>query len=93
VLVAAAGGGIYLLALLACPVSMGLMMLFMGRGMMGGKKGESRSTEKGSEPALEDLKAEQARLAEKIALLDRDAAPAHVREDGATEREAIRTGA
>ena len=92
-LVAAAGGGIYLLALLACPVSMGLMMLFMGRGMMGGKKGESHGTDARSEPALEDLKAEQTRLAEKIALLDRDATPAHRGEEEATEREPIRTGA
>ncbi|MBS1892234.1 MAG: DUF2933 domain-containing protein, partial [Actinobacteria bacterium] len=29
------------LALLACPIGMGLMMWFMGKGMMGGKKDES----------------------------------------------------
>lgn len=89
-LIAAAGGGIYLLALLACPVSMGLMMWFMGRGMMGGKKETTLGKDQG-EPALEDLKAEQARLAEKIASLDRDTTPAHAEE--ATDREPIRTGA
>jgi hypothetical protein len=93
VVIAAAGGGIYLLALLACPVSMGLMMLFMGRGMMGGRNGASRGKDERSESALEDLKAEQARLAERIALLDRDAAPSPASEEEATERGPIRTGA
>ena len=91
-LVAAVGSGIYLLAVLACPVSMGLMMLFMGRGMMGGKGGRSGKDER-SEPALQDLKAEQARLAEQIALLDRDESPVYAGEEAASEHETIRTGA
>jgi len=71
VLVAAANG-IFLLAILACPISMGLMMVFMGRGMMGGKKrGNAGAQEKGE--SVENLKAEQARLAERIATLDSDA--------------------
>lgn len=64
-----AAGGLYLLVLLACPISMGLMMVFMGRGMMGGKKRGSASAPKKGE-SVEELKAEQTRLAERIAALD-----------------------
>ena len=90
--VAAAGSGIFLLAVLACPISMGLMMLFMGRGMMGGKGGRGGKDER-SEPTLGDLKAEHARLADKITRLDRDAPAAYASEEEATEREPIRSGA
>lgn len=51
-------------ALLACPVGMGAMMWFMGRGMMGKKESTTEAL------GLPDLKAEQARLAEKIAMLE-----------------------
>ena len=50
------------LFLLACPVSMGLMMWFMSRGMMGSKK----SSEPAPRSTVEDLRAEQARLAAEI---------------------------
>jgi len=70
-MVAATSGAFYLLAL-ACPVSMGLMMLFMGRGMgMGGKRRGGMTGGPGrDEQPLADLKAEQARLAEKISALE-----------------------
>jgi len=48
---------------------MGLMMVFMGRGMVGGqKRGNAGAPKKGE--SVEELKAEQARLAERIAALD-----------------------
>lgn len=61
-------GGLTALLLLACPISMGAMMWYMGRGMMGGKKKDSAS-DAGS---LADLKAEQSRLAAKIQALEPD---------------------
>lgn len=67
--IAAAASGLFLLAILACPVSMGLMMLFMGRGMMGGRRRQDGGSHSGGE-SLEALKAEQERLAERIASLD-----------------------
>ena len=62
-------GGLTALLLLACPISMGAMMWFMGRGMMGGHKKDSTSSEAGS---LADLKSEQSRLAAKIQALEPD---------------------
>lgn len=60
-MIVAATDALFLLAVLACPVGMLLMMWFMGRGMLMGKR------EGGGETAsLPDLEAEQARLAAKI---------------------------
>jgi len=59
-----------LLAVLACPIGMGLMMVFMGRGMMGGMKQKSGDDKEASGSALAEMKAEQARLAEKIEALE-----------------------
>ncbi len=60
------------LAILACPVGMGLMMWFMAKGM-GGKK---------EDPAtVEQMRAEQQRLASQVDQLERersvDEVPAH----------------
>lgn len=79
-LIGASGSSpLLLLAVLACPVGMGLMMLFMGRGMMGGKKQTATplDNEAGS---LADMKAEQARLAAKISSLEERQAPVTERE-------------
>ena len=64
------------LLLLACPIGMGAMMWFMMRG----SKKEQSADGGGSLP---DLKAEQARLAEKIATLEeaRAARPSESEED------------
>jgi hypothetical protein len=50
---------------------MGLMMFFMGRGMMGGMKRDPTDSDR----SLADLKAEQARLAEKIETLESERRP------------------
>ena len=52
-----------LLAILACPVVMGLMMLFMSKGMLASKDGGPQAPHPRS---LAELKAEQARLHEQI---------------------------
>ena len=63
----AATSPLLLLAVLACPIGMGLMMFFMGRGMMGGMKHNDRDA---GTDSLAEMKAEQARLAEKIDTLE-----------------------
>ena len=68
--IAAATSGLVLLAVLACPISMVLMMWFMGRGMMGGHKRD------GDEQSVSELRAEQAKLAAKIASLEKPEHPA-----------------
>lgn len=64
-LVGAIGSSLLFLVVLACPVGMGLMMWFMGRGMMGGMKKKAPD----DPSSLAEMKAEQARLAEKIEAL------------------------
>ncbi len=56
-----------ILALLACPVGMGLMMWFMGKNMKGEQKlnGESRPR------SVTQLRAEESRLAAEIDRLER----------------------
>ena len=66
-------GGLTALLLLACPISMGAMMWFMGRGMMGGHKKDTAS----ETSSLADLKAEQSRLAAKIQALEPDTDSSH----------------
>ena len=61
--IAAQLGGLTVLLLLLCPISMGAMMWFMGKGMRSGHS---------SDRSLTDLKSEQTRLAEKIATLESD---------------------
>lgn len=56
------------LAVLACPISMGLMMLFMGRGMLGGSKRKQATQAPSGD--LASLKAEAARLDAKIEALE-----------------------
>jgi len=55
---------LWLLPLLACPVGMVLMMVLMGKGM-GRKSNEAESTH-----SVEELRAEQQRLAAEVAKLE-----------------------
>lgn len=55
-----------LVFLLACPVGMAFMMVFMGKGMSGSNKRETRR----DEPSLLELKNEQARLHAQIERLE-----------------------
>jgi len=66
----AATSPLFFLAVLACPIGMGLMMLFMGRGMMGGGMKKTDSSQNDDRSPLAEMKAEQARLAEKIEALE-----------------------
>lgn len=70
-------GVLIALAVLACPVGMGLMMWFMHKGM---KRSES-AREQGRELSVEGLRSEQARLEAEIERLEQaqrssDGAPA-----------------
>ena len=68
-MVVGALSGLYAIALLACPIGMGLMMWFMAKGM-GSKKSSPPAEPKGAGRPLADLKAEQARLAARIEALE-----------------------
>jgi hypothetical protein len=63
------------LAVLACPVGMGLMMWFMARGMRSGSK-----TDREAVTGLEELQAEHRRLGAEIERLERDSSPRSVAE-------------
>jgi flagellar basal body-associated protein FliL len=58
------------LAVLACPVGMGLMMWFMAKGMRSGS-GQQRE----DSPSLDELQAEHRRLGAEIERLERDSSP------------------
>jgi len=66
------------LALLACPIGMGLMMFFMGKGMMGGKKEELPDN-----ASVEQLREEQQRLSAEVERLEQGSAR------GSGEREPV----
>ena len=54
------------LLLLACPVGMGLMMLFMAKGM----KGDSKGGDRADAGEVQRLRAEQERLAAEVERLE-----------------------
>lgn len=60
-------GVVVALAILACPVGMGLMMWFMAKGMRRGKRAGPRD--------LDDLRDEHRRLGEQIERLEDRSAP------------------
>jgi hypothetical protein len=62
------------LAVLACPVGMGLMMWFMAKGMRSGSKPDREAA------SLEELQAEHRRLGAEIERLERDSTPGSVAE-------------
>lgn len=55
-----------LLALLACPIGMGLMTLFMGKGMLFSKTSDQTAKQSLDARSLAELRREQARLHEQI---------------------------
>jgi hypothetical protein len=57
------------LALLACPIGMGLMMWFMARGMRGEKR-EDGADRAAASASLDELQSEHERLGAEIARLD-----------------------
>ena len=59
---------LFLLAVLACPVGMGLMMWFMAKGM----RGEKHTADANRSESVEDLRREQARLAAEIDQLEQN---------------------
>jgi hypothetical protein len=61
------------LAVLACPLGMVLMMVFMGRGMLGGKKSADGGDRPGDDVGT--LKAESDRLDARIAELESRGVP------------------
>ncbi len=69
-MVIAAVSPVFYLFALACPVGMGVMMWFMSKGRMGGSKRDQMGAGSPDDQPLADLKAEQARLAEKISALE-----------------------
>jgi hypothetical protein len=58
------------LAVLACPVGMGLMMWFMAKGMRAGSEADARAA-----ISVEDLQAEHRRLGAEIERLERESPP------------------
>jgi hypothetical protein len=64
--IASIGTALLPLAVLACPLGMGLMMVFMAKGMGSGKK-DPHEAEPGE---LEALRAEQQRLAAEVERLE-----------------------
>jgi hypothetical protein len=63
------------LAVIACPVGMGLMMWFMTRGRRSGSSPDANAA-----TSLEDLRAEHRRLGAEIERLERDSSPPSVAE-------------
>lgn len=64
---------VFLVALLACPVGMGLMMWFMGKNMKGGEKSSADGGSSGEDGprSVTQLRAEQSRLSGEIEQLER----------------------
>lgn len=53
---------LWVLPALACPIGMGLMMWYMGKGMTGGRRDEAASANEPAPRSLEQLREEQRRI-------------------------------
>lgn len=67
----------FALLALICPIGMGLMMLFMAKGMSTGRNREDKTDARSKSTdqlTLEELQARQDRIASQISLIERDRA-------------------
>jgi hypothetical protein len=62
----------FALIALLCPIGMGLMMWFMAKGMGMGRSEGGASSKDTAPPSVDELRAEQERLAAKVSELERD---------------------